>query len=58
MRDEKNELIRKILQVCAACPHLKPDASCDRKKSQCHSKRVRAWLKKIEELEVNDESDS
>jgi hypothetical protein len=56
--DEKNELVRKILQVCAACPHLKADAACDRKKSQCHSKRVRQWLKELERLEVNNEPDS
>jgi len=51
VEDEKNELVRKILQVCAGCPHFKKDASCDRKKSQCHSKRVRQWLERIEELE-------
>jgi len=49
--DERNELVRKILKVCASCPHFRKDASCDRKKSQCHSVRVRKWLARIKELE-------
>lgn len=50
--NEINELVRKILQVCASCPHLRKDASCDRKKSQCHSKRVRRWMKELERREA------
>lgn len=53
-RDERNELIRKILQVCGACSHGQGKGRgliCDRKRSQCHSKQVRKWLKEIERLE-------
>jgi len=51
--DKINELSRQILQVCARCPHGKWVRSamiCDRKKSECHSKRVRKWLEEIEKL--------
>lgn len=49
----KTELTRKIMQVCSSCPHLKftGGMQCDRKRSQCHSKRVRAWMKELQELE-------
>jgi len=45
----KNELIWKIFQVCLGCPHLKGTNPfrCDRKKSQCHSKRVQRWLREL-----------
>ena len=48
-----NELTLKVAQVCAGCPHMKFTGrmECDRKKSQCHSKRVRVWLAEIERLE-------
>lgn len=55
MADEKNELVRKILQVCGACSHGQGKGRglvCDRKKSLCHSKKVRQWLKEIKQLEV------
>jgi hypothetical protein len=55
--DEKNELIRKIVQVCASCGHFKGQgkaAECDRKKSLCHSKRVRRWLGKIEKIDKEE----
>lgn len=50
---QENELIRKIVQVCATCPHLMSRGGwhCDRRKSQCHSKRVQKWLGLIDELE-------
>jgi hypothetical protein len=51
---EINELTRLILQVCASCGHGKWQGGAityDRKKSQCHSKRVRKWLEEIKRLE-------
>ncbi len=51
---EKNELLRKILQVCAACKYAKWQSgkfTCGRKKSQCHSKRVRRRLEEIKRLD-------
>jgi len=54
MVEQKEDLTRKILQVCASCPHAKWQGgtlTCDRKKSQCHSKRVRHWLEEIKRLE-------
>jgi len=52
-RQKINELTLKVAQVCAGCPHMKFTGrmECDRKKSQCHSKRVRVWLAEIERLE-------
>ena len=52
--DERNELIRKILQVCSSCCHLKSryPFECDRRKSLCHSKRVQKWLKELEAIGV------
>jgi len=50
----KNELARKVLQVCASCPHGKWQGgvmTCDRKRSQCHSGRVRRWMEEIKRLE-------
>lgn len=46
------ELTRKIIQVCSGCAHLKwrGGPTCDRKKSECHSSRVRKWLKELEEI--------
>jgi len=49
-----NELILKIMQVCSACGHSKfilGRFECNRKKSECHSGRVRKWLARIKELE-------
>ena len=54
----KQELTRWIMQVCVSCTHLGANAACDRKKSQCHSKRVKKWLKELEEMEVTNEPNS
>ena len=51
---DRDELTRKVLQVCASCSHAKWQGgamTCDRKKSQCHSGRVRRWLAEIKRLE-------
>ena len=48
------ELQTKIFSVCASCPHVKwvtGRLECDRKRSQCHSKRVIRWLDEIKKLE-------
>lgn len=48
------ELNLKIFQVCACCPHVRyflGRFECDRKKRECHSKRVRQWLAEIGRLE-------
>lgn len=55
MRDERvAELEGKIVAMCMQCSHAKWATrrfNCDRKKSQCHSKRVRRWLDEIKKLE-------
>lgn len=48
------ELEGKIVTVCMSCPHAKfvtGRFECDRKRSQCHSKRVKRWLDEIKTLE-------
>lgn len=55
-REKIQELERKIMQVCVACPHAKwmtGHFECTVKRSHCHSKRVRRWLAEIERLEGN-----
>lgn len=50
-RGRREELTRLILKVCSSCGHAKWQGgilTCDRKKSECHSKRVRALLKELE----------
>jgi len=50
----RRELEGKIVAVCTGCPHSKwvgGRFECDRKRSQCHSKRVRRWLDEIKTLE-------
>jgi hypothetical protein len=54
-KDHINDLVRQIIQVCAGCPHRKTEGGqfiCDRKKSECHSGRVRRWLAEIEKLKA------
>ena len=49
-----SELEGKIVTVCMQCPHSKfvtGHFECDRKRSQCHSKRVLRWLDEIKRLE-------
>lgn len=55
---EKEERIRelegKIVTICVQCPHAHFACGryeCDRKRSQCHSKRVIRWLAEIKKLE-------
>ena len=53
-QERKQEIGMKILAVCGQCPHGKwlfSKLICDRKKSQCHSKRVRKWLNELETLQ-------
>jgi hypothetical protein len=50
--DERNELVRKIMQVCARCKFLQKDATCAKK--SCHYKRVKQWLKRIKEIDARD----
>ncbi len=56
--DERiRELENKIVTVCMSCPHSKwagGHFECDRKRSQCHSKRVRHWLDEIKKLEEGE----
>ena len=52
--DRIRELEGKIVTVCVFCPHAKFAGGryeCDRKRSQCHSKRVKHWLDEIKKLE-------
>ena len=61
-RDESRirELEAKIVAVCVNCPHAKWTVGrfeCDRKRSQCHSKRVRRWLDEIKRLEGESDND-
>ena len=54
-----SELESKIVAVCVSgCPHAKFSGGwwmCDRKRSQCHSKRVRRWLDEIKRLEDSND---
>ncbi|HUV55786.1 MAG TPA: hypothetical protein VMV84_01005 [Dehalococcoidales bacterium] len=53
------ELEGKIVAVCAQCPHSKwvgGHFECDRKRSHCHSARVRKWLDEIRKLEEENEA--
>ena len=48
------ELEGKVVSVCMSCGHSKfvtGRFECDRKRSQCHSGRVRRWLNEIKRLE-------
>ncbi len=53
------ELEGKIVAVCVSgCPHAKWKTGryeCDRKRSQCHSARVRRWLDEIKRLEKGEQ---
>jgi len=47
------ELSANIIRVCAQCTHGKwvmGHLECDRKRSECHSKRVLKWLDEIKRL--------
>ena len=55
------ELEGKIVAVCMTCGHSHFVAGrfeCDRKRSHCHSSRVRRQLAEIKRLEEGDERDS
>lgn len=48
--DEIREVVRKVLQVCASCPHGQGPGRglvCHQYPSRCHSKRVKRWLKQL-----------
>jgi len=55
MDERIQELQNKIVTVCLQCPHAKRAGAgrfeCDRKRSHCHSSRVRRWLDEIKRLE-------
>ena len=54
------ELEGKIVTVCVQCPHAHFAGGtyrCDRKRSQCHSKRVLRWLDEIKKLGGESEDD-
>ena len=54
LKRERVELIRKIIQVCAFCPHFKGlgwYSFCNRKESRCRNKKVQNWLKELAALE-------
>jgi len=47
----EKELMTKLLAICAGCPHIKWIGGkfvCDRPRTECHSARVRAYLKELE----------
>lgn len=52
------ELEGKIVTICMSCPHAKfvtaGQFKCDRKRSQCHSKRVKHWLDELKRFEGGD----
>ncbi|WP_218254181.1 hypothetical protein [Candidatus Magnetobacterium casense] len=49
MQDERNELIRTIVQKCATCNHGRANLQCHKK--SCHNKQVRLCLKKIQQID-------
>ena len=55
MNDERNELVRQIVQTCAACKHGRANLICRQNQSQCHSPKVRKWLKQIQEIQKQKE---
>lgn len=60
MKEERiRELEGKIVAICVSgCAHAKFSGgwwTCDRKRSQCHSGRVRRWLDEIKRLEEANE---
>ena len=53
----RNDLIRKIVQVCATCSNGQGKGRglvCNRKRG-CHSKRVTKWLKELQEIDSKKE---
>jgi len=53
-QEKIKELTARIAAVCMTCPHVRFATGrfeCDRKKSECHSGRVRKWLAEINALE-------
>lgn len=61
IQERIDELERRIFQVCASCEHNKwvtGHFECDRKRSQCHSKRVLRWLDEIKRLEAGNEGNN
>ena len=51
MISSRQEIILKILQVCGACKYGQgkgPGLVCT-KKGPCHSKRVKRWIKELDE---------
>lgn len=46
------ELEHKIAQVCVRCPRMRQRTLvCDRSRGGCTSRRVKRWLRELEELE-------
>lgn len=52
---DRNELIRRIAQACAACKHGRNRLICRLNQSQCPNRKVREWLKQIEQIDKNAE---
>jgi len=54
-REERiRELKNKIVAVCVTCPQAKGKGTawqCQVSPRRCHSKKVRRWLKELEDLE-------
>ena len=56
MSDERNELIRNVVRACAACKHGRANLICRRNPSQCYNKKVKLWLKQIQEIQNEQEA--
>lgn len=48
METEVNQLIRQVAQVCMNCKHGRAQMKCTHR--QCHNRKVRGWLKQIDEI--------
>ena len=56
MSDDLNELTRNVIQACAACKHGRARLVCNRTPSRCPNRKVKGWLKEIEQIQKKKET--
>jgi len=57
---KERQLITRIAAICLGCSHMKwigGQFGCDRKRSECHSARVRSYLAQLDRLKDKTEGD-
>ena len=50
MADETNDIVRHIIQICTTCKHGRANLVCKQNPSQCHSRKVKQWLRQVEQI--------